>query len=101
MNYNVKRVVTRIGRKIVVYPKHSTIHGYENRHAQEIYEPYELTIYEDFISIRIGDDDQSGATVIWYSHSDIISFVEYQAEGFQPIQLKHPKSDGLGNVLQE
>jgi len=92
-------IVRRTGRKIVVYPIHSTMHGYENRHAQEIYEPYELTIYEKFISIRQGDDEQLGATVAWYSLSDIISFVEYQAEGFQPIQLKHLKTDGLGNVL--
>ena len=77
------------------------MHGRTDCNAQEIYEPYELTVYENIISIRQGDDEKFGATVVWYSLSDIISFVEYQAEGYQSIVLLLPEADGLGNSLQD
>jgi hypothetical protein len=95
----MKSIIQRVGRKIIINATQSTVFQYKG--AQEIYEPYELTVYEDFITVRQGDDEQHGATVVWYSLDSIINIIEYQAEGFSPISLKHLKDDGLGNVLQE
>ena len=94
-------IITRKGRRIVVFPKHSTLNGREYGRSLEEYENYVLTIYEDFMTIRQGSDESLGASLVTYSLDDVISFCEYQVEGFHPIQLKFPETDGFGNVLQE
>jgi hypothetical protein len=100
-NFNMIPIGKRVGRRITVFCNHSSINGRKGCNAHEEYSPYELTIYENCISIRQGGDNSMGANITWYPFSDIIRIVEYQAEGYPPIELKFPQSDGLGNVLQQ
>lgn len=99
-NFNMKPITKRIGRRIVIYSHHSIMNGKRYEESSAEFEPYELIIYENCISVR-QTDEKFGTTITWWPLSDIKIINEFQAEGFSPIQLSLPKSDGLGNVLQE
>lgn len=100
MNFNMKPITKRVGRRLVVYSKHSTMNGKRYQNASGEYTPYELTFYENCISIR-QTDEEFVSSITWMPLDDIKSITEFQAEGYQPIKLSLPKTDGLGNVLQE
>ena len=95
----MKLITKRIGRRIVIYSHHSTMNGKRYGNASAEFTPYELNIYENCISVR-QTDEKFGTTISWWPLSDIKSINEFQAEGYQPIELLLPKTDGLGNVLQ-
>lgn len=105
-NFNMSAPVTkRIGRKLTVYTKHCLLKGKRatnhNLAPQAIYEPYELTIYNNCISIR-QHTDEFGSYITWIPLDEIISLSEVQVEGQAlPKQLLLQKNDGLGNVLQD
>ena len=104
MKFNMsKPVFTRVGRRIKIYSKHSPLNGrrmgkYDIAPSLEL-EPYKLTFYDN--AIIVSNTDDLGSTVFWIPLSDILSIKEFQAEGEDPIKLSLPKTDGLGNVLQE
>jgi hypothetical protein len=96
----MKLITKRIGRRIEIYSHHSTMNGKRYENASAEFDNYELTVYEDFISVR-QTDEKFGSTISWWPLSDIKIINEFQAEGCPPIRLSLPKGDGLGNVLQE
>jgi len=99
-NFNMKPITTRVGRRIVIYSHHSTMNGRRYENASAEFEPYEITFYENCISVR-QTSEKFGTDISWWPLSDVKIINEFQAEGYQPIQLSLPKGDGLGNVLQE
>ena len=100
MNYNMKPITKRVGRRIVVYSKHSTMNGRRYENASAEFEPYEITFYENCISIR-QHSDETGSSITWIPLDDIKSINEVQVEGCQPIELKLQVYDGPGNPLQD
>ena len=92
MNFNMKPITTRIGRNIKIYSKHSTMNGRRYQNASGEYENYELTIYENCISIR-QHSDETGSYITWMALDDIVSIIEQQVEDCQPIELTIPEND--------
>ena len=45
-------IAKRVGRRVVIYSRHSTMNGKRYQNASGEYENYELTFYENCISIR-------------------------------------------------
>lgn len=100
MNFNMKPLMKRVGRRLVVYSKHSTMNGKRYQNASGEYENYELTIYENCISIR-QHSGETGSYITWMPLDDILSINEFQAEDCQPIKLSLQEYDGLGTFLQK
>jgi hypothetical protein len=88
----MKPITKRIGRRLVIYSKHSTMNGKRYQNASGDYENYELTFYENCISIR-QHSDETGSYITWMPLDDILSINEFQAEGCQPIELSIPRHD--------
>ena len=99
-NFNMEPIAKRVGRRVVIYSRHSTMNGKRYQNASGEYENYELTFYENCISIR-QHSDETGSYITWMPLDDILSINEKQVEGCQPIELKLQEYDGLGKFLQK
>ncbi len=95
MYFNMsKPIEIRKGRRIEVFSTHSTINGrkYLTYPATGEYMNYELTIYENCISIR-QHSAETGSYITWMPIEDILCINEQQVEDCQPIELSLAEYD--------
>jgi len=84
----MKPLFTHRGKRLELLSKYSWKSNVRSKTPlQSIFEPYEITYYEDCITIRTGGGKE-GANFLWMPLSDVSLISESDVEGYQTIVLE-------------